>query len=63
MEGGEAAQIPLEAQPFDVHIHPELPVVVAGLITGQVEIFRYGDDTPPRQLLSYAGEGVLVETS
>lgn len=53
MEGGEAAQIPLDGQPFDIDLHPSTPVVAAGIITGQVELFRYGDDTPPRQLLSF----------
>lgn len=36
--------VPLEATPFDLTFHPSSSLVAAGLITGRVQLFKFGDE-------------------
>ncbi|KAF7134385.1 hypothetical protein RHSIM_Rhsim08G0026000 [Rhododendron simsii] len=38
-------------QPFDIDFHPSNPIVAAGLITGDLLLYRYAADSPPEKLL------------
>ncbi|KAL6993325.1 WD domain repeat-containing protein 55 [Sarracenia purpurea var. burkii] len=37
--------------PFDIDFHPSTPLVTAGLITGDLLLYRYAADSPPQRLL------------
>ncbi|KAL2643045.1 hypothetical protein R1flu_010632 [Riccia fluitans] len=48
-EGG-AQELHLGAQPFDLAFHPSSNFVAVGLITGNLQLFKYGANTEPEKL-------------
>ncbi|KAK4789431.1 hypothetical protein SAY86_016735 [Trapa natans] len=44
-------EIDLEKHPFDLAFHPSEQLVVAGLITGDLHLYRYSEDTSAKRLL------------
>ncbi|XAR58081.1 hypothetical protein NMG60_11026460 [Bertholletia excelsa] len=44
-------EIQLGNLPFDIDFHPLNPLVAAGLITGDLLLYRYAADSPPQRLL------------
>ncbi|CAL5373628.1 unnamed protein product [Camellia sinensis] len=44
-------EISLGKLPFDLDFHPSNPLVAAGLITGDLLLYRYAADSPPQRLL------------
>lgn len=43
--------IELEDDPFDLDFHPSSPIVAVGLITGRLQLFRYGDISSESEIL------------
>ena len=73
MEGGEFAACPLSSQPFDVGFHPTAKVLCAGLVTGVVEVWEYGEEHSKRlkklrcheeacRTVGFMGDGALMLT-
>ncbi|KAL7192799.1 hypothetical protein ACSBR2_024590 [Camellia fascicularis] len=50
-------EISLGKLPFDLDFHPSNPLVAAGLITGDLLLYRYAADSPPQRLLEVHAHG------
>ncbi|KAG0503486.1 hypothetical protein HPP92_003558 [Vanilla planifolia] len=44
-------EINLGKQPFDLDFHPSYPLVAAALISGELHLYRYDEDSRPERLL------------